>query len=95
MTTITLSKPVANGPELIKSLTWRAVRLGDSPALMKAFGSLVQVQLGEFADDLLDLVARFSGLPRSVVDTIDEVDGQLVLESLEKHLAAHMAKLKK
>jgi hypothetical protein len=95
MTTIQLSVPLAKGPEVITEITWRKIRLGDYPIIMTACGSLAQGQLGAFSEDLLNLVAHFSGLPRSVVDDIDEVDGEPVLNSLSDHLAAHTAKLKK
>ncbi|TAA55284.1 phage tail assembly protein [Shinella sp. JR1-6] len=95
MPSIELKKPVTNGAETVSTLTWRAIRLGDYPVVMTAVGSLAQGQLGAFSEDLLNLVAHFSGLPRAVVDEIDEVDGQPVLDSLADHLAAHMAKVKK
>lgn len=95
MPSIELTSPVAHGPEIIKSLTWKPVRLGDYPRLLRAAGSFADGQLGQFSDDLLDLAGHFSGHPRAVIDAIDEVDGQPVLDSLAEHLAAHMAKLKK
>lgn len=95
MTTISLSKPISNGAKTVSSLTWRTIKLGDYPVILTACSSLAQGQLGAFSEDLLNLLAHFSGLPRSVVDEIDEVDGQPVLDSLADHLAAHMAKLKK
>ncbi|MCW5706107.1 hypothetical protein [Shinella sp.] len=95
MSSITLKVPVANGPEFVKSLTWRKIRLGDYPYLMQAAGSMAQGQMGAFSDDLLNLVAHFSGLPRQIVDEIDEADGEHVLNSLADHLAAHMKKLQK
>ncbi|MGJ7042120.1 hypothetical protein J2Y63_005401 [Shinella sp. BE166] len=95
MTTITLTRPVANGPSVVSSLTWKPVRLGDYPHILRAAGSFAQGHLGAFSEDLLNLAGHFSGQPRAVIDAIDEVDGQPVLDSLAEHLAAHMAKLKK
>lgn len=95
MTTITLKRPVANGPEIVKSFTWRPIKLGDYPTIMKAVSSLSEGRLGEFSDDLLGLVSHFSGQPRAVVNEIDEVDGQSVLDSLAAHLAQHMSKVAK
>lgn len=95
MSSIELKVPVANGPEFVKSLTWRPIKLGDYPYIMQAAGSMAQGQMGAFSDDLLNLVAHFSGVPREIVDLIDEVDGEPVLNSLGDHLAAHLKKLKK
>lgn len=95
MPSIELKMPVANGAETVSKITWRKIRLGDYPSILQAAGSFANGQLGAFSEDLLNLVAHFSGLPRAIVDEIDEIDGQPVLDSLADHLAAHMAKLKK
>ncbi|MBB5040693.1 phage tail assembly protein [Shinella fusca] len=86
MTTIILSKPIANGPELISVLTLRPPRLGDSPILMRAYAAWSSGDVGSLADNLLDVLAAVTSLPRAVVDQIDPVNLDAVLDGLTRFI---------
>ena len=92
MTTIQLSVPVAKGPELIRTLTLRAIKLGDTPLLMRGAAAFATGNFGGLSDDVISILAQLSGLPRSVVDEIDAADLEPVLEGLTKHIAAYTTK---
>ncbi|MDX3976702.1 phage tail assembly protein [Shinella sp.] len=92
MTSIKLSRPVANGPEMIGSLTLRKIKLGDTPALMRGATAFATGDLASLGEDVLNILARLSGLPRSIVDEIDEDDLEPVLAGLTAHITAYNSK---
>lgn len=89
MTTIALSRPIANGPELVSSLTLRQPRLGDSPILMRAYAAFATGDVGSLADHLLDVLAAVTSLPRVVVDQIDPVDLDAVFDGLTQFIGEY------
>ncbi|MCD1266852.1 hypothetical protein B5M44_21480 [Shinella sumterensis] len=89
MTTITLTRPVANGPEMITTLTLRPPRLGDSPLLMRGADAFLAGNVSLLADNLLDVLAAVSGHPRSVIDQIEPADLDAVLDGLTKFIGAY------
>ncbi|WLS03113.1 phage tail assembly protein [Shinella oryzae] len=82
MTTINLTKPIANGPEMITTLTLRAPRLGDSPLLMRGADAFLAGNVSALADNLLDVLSAISDQPRSVIDQIEPADLDAVLDGL-------------
>lgn len=86
LTQIHLTKPIANGPALVSTLTLRQPRLGDSPLLMNAYAAWSSGDVGSLADNLLDTLAAVTNLPRAVVDQIDPADLDAVLGGLTQFI---------
>jgi len=85
MTTIVLTKPVAIGPQIFKDLTFRDIKFGDMPAVIKA-ASLADL------DDLVHLVARLADVPLDAACAIDPDDIAPVLNALTDHIMKACAK---
>jgi len=81
MTTVTLSKPIAIGPQVYGCLKFRPIKFGDMQALVQA-GSLADL------DDLVRLVARLADVPIEVAANIDPDDLLPVLNGLKDHIDA-------
>lgn len=86
MTTVTLSQPVAIGPQLFDSLTFKPIKLGEWPMLLRAM-SLTDL------DDILRLIAQLANVPLEVVCQIDGDDIAPVLDGLTAHVAKHAPKI--
>lgn len=83
MTTVKLSHPVAIGPQLYSALTFRPIKFGDVPMIIKA-GSLADL------DDVVRLVAQLADVPLEVACNIDPEDIAPVLTALTEHVANRM-----
>lgn len=79
MTTIALRNPVAFGPQIFNELTFRDVKFGDMPSVIKA-ASLADL------DDLVHLVARLADIPLEAACAIDPDDIAPVLNALTDHI---------
>ena len=85
MTTIVLTKPVAIGPQMFSELTFREVKFGDMPSVIRA-ASLVDL------DDLVHLVARLADVPLEAACNIDPDDIAPVLDALTSHITKTVTK---
>ena len=86
MTTVALTKPVAYGPQLFNELTFKPIKLGEWPMLLKAM-SLTDL------DDILRLIAQLANVPLDVVCQIHGDDIAPVLDALSAHVAKHAPKI--
>jgi hypothetical protein len=91
MTTINLTVPVANGPEIIRSISLRKIKMGDTPTLMAGMSAFATGNFALLGENILKILERLSGLPRRVIDEIDEADLEPVMEGITAHIAAHNA----
>jgi len=85
MTTVKLSHPVDHHPHVYADLTFRKIKLGDMPAVIRA-GSLADL------DDIVSLVARLADVPLEVACAIDPEDIAPVLTAMTAHISQHMPK---
>ena len=85
MTTVTLSKPVALGLQLISELHLKPIKFGDWPQLLKAM-SLTDLE------DVVRLVAQLADVPQEVASNIHGDDVVPVLNAVAEHVANYAPK---
>lgn len=78
-----LIQPIELGAEVIATLTFRRINLGDMKAMSKTKDSM---------DALALLVSRLTGQPIPVIDRLDTEDLQAVMVSLAPFLPAEEEK---
>ena len=86
MTIIQLSVPLAKGPEVIRTITLRKIKMGDTPVLLGAMTAYATGNFSTLGENILEILERLSGLPRLVIDEIDEADLESVMEGITAHL---------
>lgn len=89
MTVITLTVPVANGPEIVRAITLRKIKMSDIPALMRGATLFATGDLNNLGENVLEILERLSGLPRRLIDEIDAEDVEPVLNGITAHIKAY------
>jgi hypothetical protein len=92
MTTISLTTPVANGPEIIRSISLRKIKMSDFPVLMRGATLFATGDLNNLGENVLEILERLSGLPRRIIDEIDADDIEAVLGGVTAHIKAYNEK---
>lgn len=88
MTTITLSRPIASGPAFLSALELRPINFGDVPLITKmaAMANAPVSEADAYVSTIMDILARLSGVPRAVIDTIEPDDVGEILTQLAGHI---------
>lgn len=91
MTKIALSQPIASGPAFITALELRPISFGDVPLVTKmaAMANAPASDADIFVDTIMDILARLSGVPRAVIDTINPEDVGTILTQLAEHITKY------
>lgn len=94
MTTIQLSKPIASGPAFISTLELRPLTFGDTPLVMKmaAMSNAPAADADIYIETIMNLLARLSGVPRDIIDTIEPDDVGEILSRLAEHIERYSKK---
>lgn len=89
LTVINLTQPVANGPEIIRSISLRKIKMSDIPAFMNGASFFAFGDFARLGENALEILERLSGLPRRVIDEIDADDIEAVLGGVTEHIKAY------
>lgn len=94
MTTITLSRPIASGPAFLTALELRPINFGDVPLITKmaAMANAPASEADAYVSTIMDILARLSGVPRDIIDTIDPEDVGTILNQLAEHIERYSKK---
>lgn len=94
MTKISLSQPIASGPAFLTALDLRPISFGDIPLVTKmaVLSAAPASDADLFVEAIMNLLARLSGIPRDVIDTINPDDVGMILNRLSDHIAKYTKK---
>ena len=94
MTVITLTVPVASGPAFLSALELRPLTFGDTPLVMKmaAMSNAPAADADIYIETIMNLLARLSGVPRDIIDTIEPDDVGEILSRLAEHIERYSKK---